>query len=78
VPPKRRLPSKALRMPLRPSPRIQVRRDEFELLLDTLNRRAEFMDALKADLNIQFKRIANIQAELDELKRLVAKLGHVA
>jgi hypothetical protein len=65
-------------MPLRPSPRIQVRRDELDLLLDTLNRRAEFMDALRADLDVQFKRIAAIQAELDELKRLVARINHVA
>jgi hypothetical protein len=64
-----------------------VRRDEFASLVRTLKNvnvtRAEFTAVTKAitdslhKLEIQFQRIAQIQAELDAVKRALARLGAV-
>ncbi len=53
--------------------RVDVTRGEFNGLIELLNARAKFMDDMRRDLDIQFKRIAHIQAELDELKALVRR-----
>ena len=47
----------------------QVTRDEVNEILRLLRDRAEFMDAMRRDLDIQFKRIAQIQGELDRMRR---------
>jgi hypothetical protein len=51
------------------SRRMDVRREEFNRVIDQLNERAELLDALRRNQEIQFQRIAQIQAEIDQLKR---------
>jgi hypothetical protein len=76
------LPGKPTRRPHRPIPRIpksrrfDVSRDEFNHVIDLLNKRGEILqeyrlslDQMRRDLDIQFKRIAQLQLELDELKK---------
>lgn len=46
-----------------------VTRAEWDSLLGIFNERSEFMDGLRRDIDIQFKRIAQIQADLDLIKR---------
>jgi hypothetical protein len=57
--------------------RINVRREEFNRLIDMLNERTELLNRLLKDQQIQFQRIAQIQAELDLMKHAWArqKLG---
>ncbi len=57
--------------------RVDVRRDEPEAVLQALERLARSDDHLARhahDLDIQFKRIAQIQAELDDIKRAWARM----
>ena len=49
-------------------------RGEFDTLIELLNARATFMDEMRHDLDIQFKRIAHMQAELDQLKVRIRRL----
>jgi hypothetical protein len=49
--------------------RMDIRRDEFNGLIDLLNERAETLNALLRSHEIQFQRIAQLQAEVDLLKR---------
>jgi hypothetical protein len=61
---------------VRPIPkgrRMDVRRDEFNLVIDILNQRGEILNAILHNQEIQFQRIAQIQADLDVLKRTRAK-----
>ena len=51
---------------------MDVRRDEFNHLIDLLNQRGETVNAILRDQEIQLKRIAQLQAELDALKRHLA------
>ena len=60
--------------------RADVSRGEFNRVVEIVNRhtslhedRAERIAALHRDLEIQFKRIAQLQQELDDVKRMVAK-----
>jgi hypothetical protein len=53
--------------------RMVIRRDEFNRLIDLLNERAETLNALLRNQEIQFQRIAQLQAELDVLKRPKSK-----
>ena len=60
--------------------RIDVSRGEFNRVVEIVNRhtslhedRAEHLAALHRDLEVQFKRIAQLQQELDDIKRMVAK-----
>jgi len=53
---------------------MDVRRDEFNHLIDLLNKRGETVNAILRDQEIQLKRIAQMQAELDALKRQLATL----
>jgi hypothetical protein len=52
--------------------RTDVTRGEFNALVDRLNERARVLDeahmAILSNLEIQFKRIAEIQAELDVIR----------
>ena len=41
--------------------RFDVSRDEFNRVIDLLNQRAEIVDEMRRDLDIQFKRIAQLQ-----------------
>jgi len=67
---------KARRLPRSPLSRKDVTRGEYNRIIDILNDRAvilnEFRDAiheLKQASDIQFKRIAQLQADLDTLRR---------
>jgi hypothetical protein len=55
--------------PLPKGHRVDVRRDEFNRLIDMLNARGEIVNQLIRTQEIQFERIAQIQAELDLIKR---------
>jgi len=49
--------------------RAGVSREEFDRVIDMLNQRAEVVDQMRRDLDVQFKRIAQLQADIDRLKR---------
>jgi hypothetical protein len=51
--------------------RIDVSRAEFDKVIDILNERADIMNGLRKDLDIQFQRIAQIQVELDVLRQML-------
>jgi hypothetical protein len=42
-------------------------------VIEIVNQRTEFIDALRRDVDVQFKRIAQLQAELDVIKHALAK-----
>jgi predicted sulfurtransferase len=49
--------------------RVVIRREEFNGLIDLLNERSETLNALVRNQDIQFQRIAQLQAEVDLLKQ---------
>jgi hypothetical protein len=51
--------------------RIGVSRTEFDRVIDMLNERGDIINTLRKDLDIQFKRIAQMQAELDVVRQLL-------
>jgi hypothetical protein len=58
------------------SRRFDVSRTEFNHVIDLLNKRGEILqeyreslDRMRRDLDIQFKRIAQMQLEIDQLKK---------
>jgi hypothetical protein len=58
------------------SRRFDVSRSEFNHVIDLLNQRGEILqeyrvslDQMRRDLDIQFKRIAQLQSELDRIKK---------
>ncbi len=53
---------------------MDVRREEFNRLIDMLNERGELFNRLLQDQQIQFQRIAQIQVELDVIKQGLARL----
>jgi hypothetical protein len=62
-------------------PRIPVRkrargatRSELDRVIEIVNQRTEFIDVLRRDVDVQFKRIAQLQAELDLIKHDLAKI----
>ena len=57
--------------------RAAVRREELDELVDRLNQRGDVINQVVRDQQIQFQRIAQIQAELDLLKKTLAKLSLV-
>ena len=57
------------------SKRVDVTRAEFDRVIDLLNERGQILNDLRHDLDIQFKRIAAMQAELDRLKGLPDRMG---
>jgi len=74
--------SPRLRRPHRAIPRIpksrrfDVSRSEFNRVIDLLNQRGDILqeyrvslDQMRLDLDIQFKRIAQLQLELDQAKK---------
>jgi hypothetical protein len=73
---------KARRLAEVPLSRTDVTRGEYNRIIDILNERAvilnEFRDAiseLKRERDVQFKRIAQMQADLDAVKRAAQKTG---
>jgi hypothetical protein len=58
--------------------RTDVTRGEFNALVDRLNERSQIIDdahmAILKNLEIQFKRIAEIQAELDKIRSAWAEI----
>lgn len=56
-----------------PHKRVDVTRAEFNRIVDLLNERGGIIDELLHNQEIQFKRIAQLQAELDELRSNRAK-----
>ena len=57
------------------SSRGAQRRVNIDAIVDLMRERAEFMETVRRDLDIQFKRIAEIQADVDRLKRALARRG---
>ena len=49
--------------------RTAVTREEFDRMIDLLNRRGELVDRMRQDLDVQFKRIAQLQQEVDAIKK---------
>jgi hypothetical protein len=66
--PKRR---RLARIPL--AKRQDVTRGEYNALVELLNTRAELIDDHRRALDIQFKRMAQIQDEVDQLRAAFAK-----
>jgi hypothetical protein len=54
--------------------RVAVRRKEFDHLIDLLNERADLLNRILEDQQIQFQRIAQIQAQLDLMQQALARL----
>ena len=74
--PKKTSPSKRRMRTVPKRRRGEIRREEFNRLIDILNERGEILirlvqeqHRLLQDQQIQFKRIAQLQAELDILKQ---------
>jgi hypothetical protein len=70
------MPQKSRRRALPHIPKARhrdVTRSEFNRVIDSLHERGDIITSnigeLRHDLDIQFKRIAQLQAELDQLKR---------
>ena len=51
------------------SSRIDITRAEFNAVLAVLEERGAFIECLRHDLDVQFTRIAQLQAELDQIRR---------
>jgi len=47
--------------------RIDVTRAEFNRVIDLLNERGQILNDLRHNQDVQFRRIAQLQAELDRL-----------
>jgi hypothetical protein len=65
--PRRRRAGEAKRIPLRK--RMDVTRAEFNEVIAQLNERGEILNDLRRNQDIQFQRIAQLQAELDLVAR---------
>jgi uncharacterized coiled-coil DUF342 family protein len=53
----------------RTSDRLNVTRAEFDALISSLNDRGEIINEIQRTLQTQFTRIAQLQRELDDLKK---------
>lgn len=53
--------------------RWRVKRKEFNDVIDRLNERAELLNSIVRNQEIQFQRIAQLQAEVDLLRRATLK-----
>ena len=76
MPPNRRSPVKRVRRigrVRRTSDRLNVTRAEFEALISSLNERGEIINEIQRNLQTQFTRIAQLQHELDDLKKSNAR-----
>jgi len=60
-----------IRRKIQPIPRAKrrdVTRGEYNALVDLLNERGRIIDGILRNLELQFQRMAQIQAELDEVR----------
>ena len=55
--------------------RLQVTREEYNGLVDVLNERGQIIAKMLKDLDIQFKRIAQLQMQLDEVRATQSKIS---
>jgi hypothetical protein len=69
----RRIP-KAPRLKQSPLKRTDVTRAEYNRIIEILNERNEILNGLRHNSDIQFQRIAQIQADVDLIKRALDKL----
>ena len=64
--------------PIPKSRRIDVTRGEFDRIIDLMNERGRILNDLRENQQIQFTRMAQMQAELDrathDVRRLVARI----
>jgi hypothetical protein len=70
-------PTRGRARKVRPIPkgrRTSVHREEFDKVIDLLNKRGEILNDMLRTQEIQFQRIAQIQADLDLIKRAWTKL----
>jgi hypothetical protein len=70
---RKRRPPKARRIKRSNLTRRDVTRAEYNGIIEVLNQQGEIVDGLRRELEVQFKRIAQMQSELDEVGRLLAK-----
>ncbi len=70
--PKPRRVRKARHIPV--GKRMDVTRDEFNRVIEMLNERGTIMNDLAHNQEVQFKRLAQLQAELDLIKRAWERL----
>ena len=70
--PKPRRVRKARQIPV--GKRMDVTREEFNRVIEMLNERGAIMNDLAHNQEVQFKRLAQLQAELDLLKRACERL----
>jgi hypothetical protein len=70
-------PKKRVKMPVaRRLPQLNrrdVTRREYNQIVDTLNKSGEIIDGLRRELDTQFKRMAQMQSELDDVRRAWVK-----
>jgi hypothetical protein len=61
--------AKAARLRRSPLNRTDVTRAEYNNIIEVLNQRGEIINDLRRELEVQFKRMAQMQSELDEVRR---------
>ena len=69
---KSRLIRRVTRIPI--PKRVDVTRGEFDRVIALLNERGDILNEIRHDLDIQFKRMAQIQVEVDEIQRAIQRL----
>jgi hypothetical protein len=72
LPPMSRRSRKVPRLPK--ARRVDVTREEFNHVVELINQRSEIIESHGKELDIQFRRIGQLQAALDEVKRILQKL----
>lgn len=60
---------KAARLRQSPLTRTDVTREEYNHIIEVLNQRGEIINGLRRELEVQLKRIGQMQSELDEVRR---------
>lgn len=65
--------AKAARLRQSSLSRTDVTRAEYIQIIEVLNQRGEIINDLRRELEVQFKRIAQMQSELDEVRRAWVK-----
>ena len=65
--------ARASRLRQRSLNRTDVTRAEYNNIIEVLNQRGEIINDLRRELEVQFKRIAQMQSELDEVRRAWVK-----